>query len=303
MSQKIKCSIILFTTAAIWGLAYVAQKKALGSVSPFTLNTIRGAFAWVFLIPCRSIIRLWEKKKGRITKANLKITVIGGTITGTILCIASMLQAYGLTKSEVGKAGFLTALYIIFVPFLSVFVGKKCELKAWISVLIALIGTYLMCVKGELSIEIQDTWLLLCAVFFAANIVVVSKVCTEVDFVTMSIVQFFVSSFLSLIPAILIEKPTLDAILNALPFIAYSGIFSCGIGYTIEIIGQEGLSPTVSSLILSFESVFSMLMAWLILGERMSERELIGCFVVVIAVVIAQLPSRNEFRRKHSETV
>lgn len=294
MSRQIRCSLILLTTAAIWGLAYVAQKKALGSLGPFALNTLRGILAWMFLIPCRSFLEWYDKKKGKVKKYDRKVTIIGGCITGSILFIACVLQAYGITQSDVGKAGFLTTLYIVIVPCLSIFIGKKCSAHVWGSVAIALVGTYFLCVKSNFTIAVGDIWLLLCAFFFACNIIVVGTVCDKVDGVRMSIVQFFVSSCLSLIPAVLIEHPSGKEILDALPFVAYSGIFSCGVGYTIEIIGQDGLNPTVASLILSFESVFSLLAGWLLLNERMSGREIIGCLIVIIAVVIAQLPDKKQ---------
>lgn len=294
MNRQIRCTLILFTTAAIWGFAYVAQKLALGSVGPLTLNTMRGLIAWIFLIPCHQFLKWFDRKRGRKAKVyNNRITIIAGIRSGIFLCLASVLQAYGIAGSEVGKAGFLTTLYIVLVPIFSIFIGKKCGRKVWMSVFLAMIGTYFLCVKEGFRIEQSDLLLILCAVFFALDIVSIGTVCDQVDSVKMSIIQFMVSSAITLIPAVLLEQSTVVQIENALPAILYSGVLSCGVGYTIEIIGQDGLNPTVASLILSFESVFSLLAGWLFLKEYMSIRELAGCLIVVAAVVIAQLPGKS----------
>lgn len=294
MSRQIRCSLILLTTAAIWGLAYVAQKLALGSVGPLTLNTLRGMLAWMFLIPCRFFLNRYNERTGKEKKEfDWKTTIRGGIVCGLFLCGGSVCQAYGLRGAEVGKAGFLTTLYIVMVPVLGMIIGKKCGKKVWFSVALALVGTYLLCVKEDFSINGHDIWLLICALFFAGNIVFISTVCDRVDNVIMSTIQFFACSGVTLIPAIILEHNSLEQIIQAMPVIAYSGIFSCGIGYTIEIIGQDGLDPTVSSLLLSFESIFSLLAGWLLLHEVLSQQELLGCAIVVFAAIFAQLPERK----------
>lgn len=294
MSKQLRCTYILLTTAAIWGFAYVAQKLALGSVGPLTLNTLRGFFAWVFLIPCRMFLDRYNQKRGKAKKKyDKRTTLIGGIRSGIFLCLASVLQAYGIAHTEVGKAGFLTTLYIIMVPIFGIFLGRRCSARVWLSVAMGILGMWFLCVKQGFYVQQSDFILILCAVFFAMNIISIDLVCAQVDNVRMSTIQFFVSSMLTLIPAICMEGIDVDKILAALPFILYSGIFSNGIGYTIEIIGQEGLSPAVSALILSFESVFSLLMGWMFLHERLSGKELIGCGIVIAAVIMAQLPARK----------
>lgn len=294
MNRQIRCTLILFTTAAIWGFAYVAQKLALGSVGPLTLNTLRGGIAFLFLIPCHRFLKWFDRKKGKASKEyNNRTTITAGIRSGIFLCLASVLQAYGIAGSEVGKAGFLTTLYIVLVPIFSIFIGKKCGAKVWLSVVLAMIGTYFLCVKTGFQIERSDLLLILCAVFFALDIVSIGTICDQVDSVKMSIIQFMVSSACTLLPAIFLEHSSHIQIWNALPAILYSGVLSCGVGYTIEIIGQDGLNPTVASLILSFESVFSLLAGWLFLKEYMSIKELTGCLIVVAAVILAQLPERD----------
>ena len=216
-------------------------------------------------------------------------------ICGALLCTASIIQQYGIIHTTVGKSGFITTMYIILVPFLGLFVKLRVKLMNWVCAVLALTGLYLLCAGGEgLSAVNTGDWLtLLCAVFFACHILFIDRTCHNLDGVRLSCVQFFTASALSILPMLLLEKPSLAAVTSAWLPIVYAGVFSGGVGYTLQILGQQLVPPTLASMILSLESVFAVLFGWLILHQALSARELLGCLVIFIAIVIAQLPSKD----------
>ena len=300
MNKKLHI-FFLFLTALIWGTAFVAQRMGSEYVEPFTYLAWRSWAAVLFLAPLVRIMdRFFEKRcidnRKPKSAADRKLLIIGGCLSGTMLFAASATQQIGITYTTASKAGFITALYVVLVPLLSVFIKKRPSTQIWACVALALIGLYLLCMKtASFRLEYGDAWELACAFFFAVEILLVSYYCSRVDPVRLSFVQFLVVAILSTILMFLIEHPTVDGLRLALPSILYAGIFSSGIAFTLQIIGQVGVNATVASLVMSLESVFSALSGWLILHERMSPRELSGAVLMFLAIALSQieLPSRR----------
>ncbi len=222
-----------------------------------------------------------------------KILLTGGVCCGVILTVSTSLQQIGLVYTTAGKAGFITALYILIVPLLGLFLGKKVGGKTWIGVALAVAGMYLLCIKEGFSISYGDFMVLLCAFVFSLHILTVDYFSPKVDGVRLSCIQFFVCGCLCAVPMMLFERPEIHQILQAWLPLAYAGVLSSGVAYTLQIITQKHLNPTVASLLMSLESVFAALTGWLILKERLSPKELLGCVLVFAAIILAQLPENG----------
>ena len=289
-------SLLLFLTAVIWGVAFVAQSAGMAYVGPFTYNGVRSILGGLVLLPC---IVLLDKIRG-VTKESVNgihqrnQLLTGGLCCGLILFAASSFQQLGIQYTSVGKAGFITAMYILLVPIMGLFIHKKVGLKVWIGVAFAVCGLYLLCMNGGLRLERGDALVLVCALIFSLHILVIDYFSPKVDGVRMACIQFWVCGILSMICSFLLESPQLHSILTAWKPVCYGGIMSCGVAYTLQIVGQKDMNPTVASLILSLESVVSVIAGFLILHQTMSRRELLGCCLMVVAIVLAQLPNRSE---------
>lgn len=277
--------------ALIWGGAFVAQSVGMDYTGPYTFNVMRSFLGSLVLLP---VIFFLDKKKSEEEKerADKKVLIKGGICCGIILTISTTFQQIGLLHTTAGKAGFITALYILIVPILGIFLGKKAGIKVWISVVLALGGMYLLCVTSEFTIAFGDLMVLACAFVFSLHILAVDHFSPMVDGVKLSCIQFFVCGTLSSFPMFLLEHPQLGQILDAWLPIAYAGILSSGVAYTLQIITQKHLNPTVASLLMSLESVFAALTGWLVLHERLSARELLGCVLVFVAIILSQLPEK-----------
>lgn len=304
----IRQSCLLFLTALIWGVAFVAQSAGMEYVEPFTFSAVRNILGGFVLIPCIFFLsarskRTNEKNSRREQKSEKKqaeqrrLLMTGGAICGVLLFIATNFQQFGIQETSVGKAGFITALYIIIVPILGIFVHRRAGFKIWLGVVLALAGLYLLCIQENLRVTRGDGLVLVCAFTFSFHILFVDYFAPKVDGVKLACIQFFVCGTLSTFCMFLFEKPQLPLILAAWLPISYAGILSCGVAYTLQIVGQEGMNPTVASLILSMESVISVLAGWLLLHEILSGKELLGCFCMFAAIVIAQLPERAKRER------
>lgn len=298
-ASRFKGNLMLVLTALIWGTAFVAQSVGMDFVGPYTFLFARNIIAGVFLILCIFFLNKIGAKNNnkkirnssiRDENGNKKSLIIGGGICGIVLFVASALQQIGIVYTTVGKAGFITALYIIIVPILGIFFKKKVQGQVWIIVVIAIIGLYLLCINENLSINKGDFLIFLCSIIFSIHILVIDHFSPIVDGVKMSCIQFFVCGILSFIPMVLFENPQIINILNAYSPILYAGIMSSGVAYTLQIVGQKYTSPVLASLILSLESVFAALSGWVILKEVFSGKEIIGCILVFSAIIIAQLP-------------
>lgn len=303
-SLKIRNSLILILTALIWGVAFVAQSVGGDSLGPYTFNCIRSYIGALVLIPVIFIFSKNSQSPFTSKNKQRKFLILGGLCCGACLFLGSTLQQLGLYMgASAGKAGFLTACYILLVPIIGLFFKNKCGINIWIGVVLTLIGLYMLCFDGSFSFKVADLLLLLCALFFAIHILVINYFSPLVDGIKLSCIQFFVCGILGLIPMFFSEMGhsfanigTCSKVFTSpsawIP-ILYAGIMSCGVGYTGQIIGQKGMNPTVASLLLSLESVFSVLAGWIILGETMGLKQLCGCGLIFIAIVLAQLPTKN----------
>lgn len=295
-----KSPALLFLTAVVWGVAFVAQSVGMNYVGPFTFNCVRCLIGAAVLVPCIWFLDRWKQRQGGSAASRADgqrktnhVLFTGGICCGLALFVASNLQQIGIQYTTVGKAGFITALYIVLVPVLGIFLKKHAGIRVWVSVALAVAGLYLLCITDRLAFGKGDILVLLCAVVFSVHILVVDHFSAKVDGVRMSCVQFFVCGLLSGVCMLIMEHPEIDRILQAWQPILYAGVFSCGVGYTLQIIGQKRTDPTVASLILSLESVVSVLAGWLLLGQRLSMREIGGCTLMFAAILLAQMPERK----------
>ncbi len=287
---------LLFVAALIWGTAFVAQSVGMDHIGPFTFNAVRSLVGGIALIP---VILFFNRRKSperrETERANRKTLLLGGVCCGLALGVASCLQQVGIQYTTVGKAGFITALYIVIVPILGLFFHKKVGVKLWVSVVVAILGLYLLCMSGSLRLSWGDFLVLLCALCFSAHIMVIDYFSPKVDGVAMSCIQFFVAAVFSAVLMLAVEGvPDPHAVAISWMPILYTGVLSSGVGYTLQIIGQKGVNPTVASLVLSLESVISVLAGWIILGQSMSSREILGCVLMFGAIILAQLPERKK---------
>ncbi len=287
-----KNSVMLLLTALIWGTAFVAQRVGMDYMGPFAFSAVRCTLGGLVLIPVIFLLRRLQKGE-RAQEVSRKATLMGGLICGVILTVASNLQQIGIKYTTVGKAGFITAMYILIVPILGIFLKRRAGLKLWISVAIAIVGLYLLCMKGSFSLEMGDTLICLCALVFSVHILVIDHFSPKADGVMMSCIQFLVTGLLSAVCMVFAEPlPTLEIIVACRVPILYTGILSCGVAYTLQILGQKNVNPTVASLILSLEAVISVIAAWIILGQSMTAREMLGAALMFGAIILAQLPER-----------
>ena len=286
---------MLLLAAFIWGSAFVAQSVGMDYVGPLTFNCVRSIIGGVVLIPCIFLLERLKSPEERARAAaesDRKTLLAGGVSCGVVLCAATSMQQFGMQYTSVGKAGFITALYIVIVPVLGLFLGKRCGFKIWMGVFIALVGFYLLCMTGGFALERGDLYLLGCSLLFSFHILVIDHFSPLVDGVKMSCIQFLVSGVLSGAAMLLFETPSIAGIVAGAGPILYAGVLSSGVAYTLQIIGQKNYNPTVATLLLSLESVFSVLTGWMVLHQKLSPREIAGCVLIFAAVILAQLPEK-----------
>ena len=290
MSKKMKANMLLLITAIIWGTAFVAQKSG-GEIGSFTFNGIRTFIGGLVLLPF-----VFKGRKDKTQPVFSRTEIIGGLVCGAFLFVAASLQQFGLAYTTAGKAAFITTLYVVFCPILSLIVHKKkTRPLVWLCVGLDIIGLYLLCMKsGQGGLNGSDLILLLCAFLFSLQIMAVSFCLHFTDGVRLAVMQTVVTAVLSSICVLLFEHPTAEAVRAALPALLYAGLFSSAVGFTLQIIAQERLEPTVASLIMCLESVFSAVGGWLLLGQALNTREIAGCVLMFAAIVLSQIPSRNE---------
>lgn len=285
---------LLLLTATIWGLAFVAQSVGMDYVGPFTFTAVRSIIGGVFLLP---VIAFLSRREGsrKQEEASSKTLVIAGLTCGTALFLASILQQIGIMYTSVGKAGFLTTFYVAVVPLLAIFRGRRVHPLIWPIVALALAGLYLMTMSESMSLEKGDALVLASSFVFAVHISLIDHFIDQVDGVRLSCFQFFICGAWAVGFMLVLEEPTWIALFSAWAPILYAGIMSNGVAYTMQIIGQKGVHPTVASLILSLESGVAVLGGWLILGQILSSRELAGCALLFAAIIAAQiLPQKAE---------
>ena len=292
MKNKLRGSLAILVATVIWGSAFIAQSVGMDYIGPFTFQTMRSVLAVPFLIV---VIFLIERNPAKSIEKWMQPELWkAGLPCGIALFIAAGLQQMGIVHTTAGKAGFITAMYIVLVPILGIFLHKKPPITSWIGVVLAVIGLYLLSCVGVSQVNIGDVYLLGCALGYAVQITLVDQMGSAVDGFRLNCVQSLFCGIFSGTVMFLTEEPVLSNILACWIPLVYAGIFSLGIAFSLQIIGQQHLEPTPAALIMSLESVFAVLFGWLLLHERMSAAELSGCVLVFIAVILSQVPVKKK---------
>lgn len=296
-NRRLGHSLLLLLTAFIWGMAFVSQSKGMEYMGPLTFNGVRsliGASALALFILARG-----RTAGVKAVKTDWSLTVKAGICCGLALTAASTLQQFGIQYTTVGKAGFITTLYIIFVPIGGIFLKKRVPGIVWCGAAMAAAGMYLLCMTESLALGRGDILVLLCAVVFAAHILIVDYFSPKTDGVIVSCIQFAVCGVLCTAGAFIRESPDWSQLQSGAGALAYSGVLSCGVAYTLQIVGQRGVNPTVAALLLSLESVFATVSGWIAFkvgflqtDQSMTGRQTAGCILVFAAVVLVQLPEK-----------
>ena len=306
---------MLMLTAFIWGSSFVAQKSGMDLIGPLAFNGILTLIGGIVLIPAIMFLKNWKVKKAlqagetaaevseEDRKKENRLLIIGGICCGIALLVASNLQQIGIFYTTAGKAGFITALYVVLVPICGLFIGKKVRPVIWLCVLASAVGLYLLCMPAEGGfghINKGDLLIMLCALCFTGHILVIDYFSPKVDGIKLSCIQFFVAGILSIIlmfpldPALGFDLPSFSTLIDSWLPVLYAGVLSCGVAYTLQIVAQADTDPTIASMILCLESVFAVIAGMIILGESMSLREIAGCLIMFAAIVVSQLPAKEE---------
>ena len=288
----VRHTIFPILAAFIWGTAFAFQSMCTDYIPPMTFNALRGLIASITLFVIYIVYKKARVRVGTPEKINKRKLIWGSVSCGIFLSLATNMQQLGMGGTSAGKAGFITALYIVIVPILGLFLKKRFGLKVWISVLIATVGLYFLCMTEKLTISPSDFYVLICAVFFSVHILVIDAFTKDVPGILLSLGQFIVVTLISGIGMIFFESPTADGIIKCILPTLYVGVFSSGVAYTLQIISMKGANPTTVSLLLSLESVFSVLGGAVILSEVLSCREYVGCVLMFVAVILSQLPEK-----------
>jgi drug/metabolite transporter (DMT)-like permease len=283
----VKSNLLLLLAAAIWGFAFVAQRVGTEHVGPFTFNGIRFLLGAISLIPLIVYLQCHSKS----TPANLKNTAVYGLLAGTVLFMGATLQQIGLMYTTAGKAAFVTALYIVLVPVIGIFLGQAAGRGTWLGCLFAVIGLYFLCIRESQSIQLGDLLELIGAIFWALHIIIIGYCSRKTDALLLSIFQFLTCGILSLIVAYITENIVLAHLVAAIIPILYGGICSVGIAYTLQVVGQKNAPPAHAAIILSMETVFAVIGGCLLLGEQIEVHELIGCALMLTGMLVSQLQS------------
>jgi len=308
MNNRVKGNIILLLCAAIWGSTFVAQVVGCESIGPFTFIGVRNVLTVICLLPVffcfswanykKTGVRLFEKESetGRSSEWSMeciRYTLLHGLPCGIFLFGGMFLQQAGIKYTTVAKSGFLTSMYMIFVPVIGLILGKKLRKIVLPSVIIAIMGMYLLCITDSFSLSMGDSITLCCALCYAFQIMSVDACIQKANPLLLSIAQFCVAAVIGCIGMLILEKPEIAVLLAAWAPLAYAGIASGAIAYTLQIFGQRYAEPTVAGIIMSLESVFSLLAGWLILGQVCTIRQLVGCGFMMTAIILVQLPEKN----------
>lgn len=298
-------SFLLFLAACIWGMAFVSQSKGMDYMGPFTFNGVRSLIGagvlWIYLM-------LRKDAKEKLKSINWKITLQAGALCGLALTVASTLQQIGIKYTTVGKAGFITTLYIIFVPITGIFFKRRVSVIVWVAAGLAAVGMYLLCMTESLKLGSGDILIFLCAIVFTAHIMIIDHYSPKTDGVVISCIQFTVCGLICNACAFIREQPSMVQIADGMGALLYAGVLSCGVAYTLQIVGQKGVNPTVAALIMSLESVVATVsgfiaykIGFLKTDQSMSPRQIAGCVIVFAAVILVQLPKEWFSKNKYNE--
>ena len=289
--EQLKGSAQLLFATLIWGSAFVAQSVGMDHLGPMSFQAVRSLLAVAALVP---VIALMDRSPASfLPRWKAKGLWKTGILCGLALFVAQSLQQVGLIYTEPGKAGFITAMYIVLVPVLGLFLGRKCGIRVWISVLLAVVGLYLLSCVGVASVNLGDILILISAGAFAVQIVLIDVLAQELDGIRLNCIQFIVVTVLSALAAAFTETPTWQGVVDCAVPLLYTGVLSSGAAFTLQILGQQHLSPEPASLIMSLESVFAVLAGWLILHQTLSPVELLGCCLVFIGVILCQIKGKE----------
>ncbi len=297
-NSQLRSNILMFLAAFFWGIAFVAQEDGAAKIPAFTFNMVRMTIGGIVLLP---LIYALNRNKPKVKeKGSLKNLITGGVICGTALCIASFLQQQGIADgAPSSRASFITALYIVLVPIFGMFLKKKVQPIVWIAILICGVGLYMLCVTDGFDNIVRGDLIVMCStVFYALHILFVDYFVQKSDPVKLSCVQFFAVGVISAIPALIIEQPAVSDIISAWMPLVYTGVFSCGVAYTCQVVGQKGSSPVLATLIMSLESVFGAVAGVIILPatNALSLTQTLGCMLMFGAIIISQLPVKSRKR-------
>lgn len=298
--MKTKNATLLFLTAFIWGTAFVAQSVGMDHLGPFAFNGLRNLVGALALLPCILLLDKISPDETMSQPDHRKNLLKGGLCCGLLLFAASSTQQVGMQYTSAGKAGFITAFYIVLVPIFGIFLKHKTSWKVWAAVAIAIVGLYFLCITDTFQIGKGDVYIFISAILYAVHILVIDHFAPKVNGVKMSCFQFFVAGVLSVPCMLALETTTVMAVCMSWAPILYAGVLSSGVGYTLQIIGQKNMNPAIASLILSLESCISVLAGWVVLGEQLSDREMLGCVLMFAAIILAQLPEKKEILCKYT---
>ena len=291
--KEMRGNLLLLITAIIWGSAFVAQSEGMKYIGPFTFQAVRSVLGALVLVPFIVKGNLAKKKEGLPYRKNAKMLWLGGLVCGGLLALSGGLQQLGIQYTTVGKAGFITALYILFVPLLGIFMKKKVAAKVWIAIGIAVAGLYLLCMQDGFSLSVGDTYVALCAAGFSFHILAVDYFAARVDGLKLSCLQFLFCAVFSAVPMVMGEQVEISGIMQAWLPLVYGGVLSSGVGYTLQVLGQKYTKPAIASLLMSLESVFAVLAGIILLKQIPSVREAAGCILMFGAIILAQLPDKK----------
>ena len=298
---KLKGNLMLLLTALVWGISFISQSIGVETLSPATFNGVRSVLGGITLLPVIFLMNRAKKKRSEPEKSGGVNLLIGGIICGVLLCLASTIQTAGMVYTSPGKAGFITALYMVIVPIIGLFMGKKLRAVLVAAVMIAVVGVYLLCMNESLVINKGDIMVFICAIIFSFHIMAIDYFSPKVDGVKLSCIQFFVCGILDLIWMFIFDSYNVTQILACWKAIAYSGIMSCGVAYTLQVVGQKYTDPTSASILMSLESVFAVLatvilvsLGWDLEGGMLTLREILGCVLMFGAILLVQLPEKQK---------
>lgn len=296
MPKQIKGTALILFAAMIWGASFVAQSVGVRQIGPFTFQAVRQILGFLVLIP---VILIRDKRMGDAsprprTKAEKTRLLRSGAICGLLLFLAGISQQFGLLTLTAGKSGFITAMYVILIPIFGIFLGKKPRAAVAVAAGLSLLGLYLLCVDGPLALGTGELLTLLCAVLFAFHMMYIDHVIEGQDALRMSALQFLFCGLYSIPFMFLVETPSIPAILDCWLPIGYTGIFSCAVGFTLQMVAQTMVDPTILSIAMSTESLFSAVFGWLLLQEVIPPKGLIGCAMMFLGVLLAQIPGRKK---------
>lgn len=293
INRQLKGSMALLAAAFVWGMAFTAQSNAMRYVQPFTFVFLRSTITCAVLLLAMPLFDRIGGKRSEPAAPPFRAHVKPGALIGIFLVLATILQQIGLVYTTPAKSGFVTALYIVIVPIMGIFLGRRVRPVVWLSLALSLTGMVLLCVQSDLSINMGDLFTLGSAFMFSCQIMMVARYAANLDALKLSCVQFATCAVVSGVVAFLFETPRIEGMLACWTSILYVAVFSGALGYTLQMVGQKYADPTLASLLMCLESVFAALGGWLLLGQALSPRELLGCALMLSASVIAQLPERR----------